>query len=112
MAKTMHTIEMEFQNARRQADELEQISKSLSMLADSSFQSCLAGIAAAWKGENAAAFCKKGNLVGNNVKNTAQDLKHVARPSVRLRKILTMQKSRIMKLPRPGHICPENNRQG
>ena len=48
------------------------------MLADSSFQSCLAGIAAAWKGENAAAFCKKGNLVGNNVKNTAQDLKHVA----------------------------------
>ncbi len=78
MAKTMHTIEMEFQNARRQADELEQISKSLSMLADSSFQSCLAGIAAAWKGENAAAFCKKGNLVGNNVKNTAQDLKHVA----------------------------------
>ena len=40
---------------------------SLSMLADSSFQSCLAGIAAAWKGENAAAFCKKGNLVGNNV---------------------------------------------
>ncbi|MCI9020865.1 MAG: hypothetical protein HFH32_09015 [Eubacterium sp.] len=78
MAKIMHTIEMEFQNARRQADELEQISKSLSMLADSSFQSCLAGIAAAWKGENAAAFCKKGNLVGNNVKNTAQDLKHVA----------------------------------
>ena len=78
MAKTMHTIEMEFQNARRQADELEQISKSLSMLADSSFQSCLAGIAAAGKGENAAAFCKKGNLVGNNVKNTAQDLKHVA----------------------------------
>ncbi len=78
MAKTMHTIEMEFQNARRQADELDQISKSLSMLADSSFQSCLAGIAAAWKGENAAAFCKKGNLVGNNVKNTAQDLKHVA----------------------------------
>ena len=78
MAKTMHTIEMEFQNARRQADELEQISKSLSLLADSSFQSCLAGIAAAWKGENAAAFCKKGNLVGNNVKNTAQDLKHVA----------------------------------
>ncbi len=78
MAKTMHTIEMEFQNARRQADELEQISKSLSMLADSSFQSCMAGIAAAWKGENAAAFCKKGNLVGNNVKNTAQDLKHVA----------------------------------
>lgn len=78
MAKIMHTIEMEFQNARRQADELEQISKSLSMLADSSFQSCLAGIVAAWKGENAAAFCKKGNLVGNNVKNTAQDLKHVA----------------------------------
>lgn len=78
MAKTMHVIEMEFQNAKRQADELEQISKNLAMLADSSFQSCLSGIAAAWKGENAAAFCKKGQLIGNNMKTTAEDLKHAA----------------------------------
>lgn len=78
MAKTMYTIEMDLQNARRQADDLEQIAQNLSMLADEHFQSCIAGIAANWKGENAAAFCKKGNIVGNNIKNSADDLKNAA----------------------------------
>lgn len=78
MAKTMYTIEMDLQNAKRQADDLEQIAQNLSMLADEHFQSCIAGIAANWKGENAAAFCKKGNIVGNNIKNSADDLKNAA----------------------------------
>ena len=78
MAKTMYSIEMDFQNARRQADDLEQIAQNLNMLADEHFQSCIAGIAANWKGENAAAFCKKGNIVGHNIKNAAADLKNAA----------------------------------
>lgn len=78
MAKTMQTIEMDFQNARKQADELEQIAKSLSLLADEQFQSCLSAVAACWKGENASAFCKKGHIVGNNIKNSAEELKDAA----------------------------------
>lgn len=78
MAKTMHTIEMDFQEAKRQADELEQAAQSLGMLADGQFQSCLAGIAVNWKGENAAAFCKKGNIVGSNIKNVAGNLRDAA----------------------------------
>jgi len=74
----MYTIEMDLQNARRQADDLEQIAQELNMLAEEHFQSCIAGIAASWKGENAAAFCKKGNIVGDNIKNSAADLKNAA----------------------------------
>ena len=42
----MDLIEMDFQNAVKAADELEQIAKNLHTLADSRFQSCLSGIAA------------------------------------------------------------------
>lgn len=78
MAKTMHAIEMDFQNAKRQAEELEQIAQNLSMLADNQFQQCLAAIAANWKGENAAAFCKKGCVVGNHMKESADSLRKTA----------------------------------
>lgn len=78
MEKTMNIIEMDFQNAKRQAEELEQAAQSLGVLADNDFQSCIAGIAANWKGENAAAFCRKGNIVGNNIKNAAAELKNAA----------------------------------
>lgn len=78
MAKTMHMIEMDFQNARKQAEELEQIAQILRVLAENSFQQCLSGIAAGWKGENAAAFCKKGTIVGENIKHSAEELKNAA----------------------------------
>lgn len=78
MAKTMHAIEMDFQSAKRQAEELEQIAQNLSVLADNQFQQCLDGIAASWKGDNAAVFCKKGYLVGNQIKNSADSLRNTA----------------------------------
>ncbi|MCI9124832.1 MAG: hypothetical protein HFH35_12305 [Eubacterium sp.] len=78
MAKTMDLIEMDFQNAVKAADELEQIAKNLHTLADSRFQSCLSGIAANWKGENAAAFCKKGSIVGDHILDSASDLRNAA----------------------------------
>lgn len=78
MAKTLDTIEMDFRNAARQADELEQVAQNLYMIADDDVQACLSAVAANWKGENAAAFCKKGALVGNQIKNSAADLKNAA----------------------------------
>lgn len=69
---------MDFENARRQAEELEQIARNLSTLVDSSFRPCLQGIAANWKGENADAFCKKGNIVGEKIMRSALDLKNTA----------------------------------
>lgn len=78
MAKTMQAIEMDFQNAKRQAEELEQTAHNLSMLVDNHFQQCIAATAANWKGDNAAAFCKKGYLVGNHIKDSADSLRNIA----------------------------------
>ncbi len=78
MAKTMYAIEMNFAHAVRQADELEQIAQSLSVLADSRFQSCLQGISAGWKGENASAFCRKGHVICGNIKRSVSDLRNTA----------------------------------
>lgn len=78
MAKTLDTIEMDFRNAARHADELEQVAQNLHMLADNDIQACLLAVAANWKGENAAAFCKKGAIVENHIKNSAADLKNAA----------------------------------
>lgn len=78
MAKTLDTIEMDFRNAIRQADELEQVAKNLHMLADDEIQACLSKVAANWKGENATAFCKKGAIVGNHISHSASDLENAA----------------------------------
>lgn len=78
MEKTLDTIEMDFQNAARQASELEQVAQNLHMLAEDDIQACLSAVSANWKGENAAAFCKKGAVVGNHIKNSAENLKNAA----------------------------------
>lgn len=78
MAKTMHAIEMDFANANRQADELDQIAQNLNLLVNSKFDPCLRGISVSWKGENAAAFCRKGNVIENNIQNSVSDLKKAA----------------------------------
>ncbi|MDE7312623.1 MAG: hypothetical protein K2N87_13550 [Eubacterium sp.] len=78
MAKTMHTIEMDFQHAKKQAEELEQIAQNLRMLTENSFQPCLLGIAANWKGENATAFCKKGAVVASGLQQSAVGLSQAA----------------------------------
>ncbi len=78
MANSMYTIEMDFANARRQAEELEQIARHLDTLINSEYMSCFHGIAASWRGENADAFCKKGTAVGEHILRSATDLKNAA----------------------------------
>ena len=78
MAKTVDTIEMDFRNAKRQADELEQIAQNLKTLSEGRAQTCLFEVAASWKGENASAFCKKGAAACSHIQNSANDLKNAA----------------------------------
>ncbi len=78
MVKTMHAIEMDFQKAKKQAEELEEIAQSLRVLSENSFQPCLAKIAASWKGEYAAVFCKKGAVVEHNLKQSAAGFRQAA----------------------------------
>lgn len=78
MAKTAYVIEMDFANASRQAEELEQIAQSLSNLVNNDFYSCLRGVASDWKGENASVFCKKGEKLGCDIQQSVSDLKKTA----------------------------------
>lgn len=78
MAKTMQAIEMDFQKAKKQAEELEQIAQGVRQLAENSFQPCLSKAASVWKGEHAAVFCKKGAVVENNLRQSAEGLAHAA----------------------------------
>ena len=78
MPESLQTIEMDFAEARRQAQELEQIAGNLNTLVNGTFQPCLRGIAAGWKGENAQVFCKKGAVVGEQIARSASDLRLVA----------------------------------
>lgn len=78
MAKTMETIEMDFKNANRQADELEQIAQDLVTLSEDHFQPWLAAVAASWKGDNASVFCKKGTAASDGLSASAADLQQIA----------------------------------
>lgn len=79
MAKTMYAIEMDFANANRQANELDEIARNLDTLISTEFQPCLQGISASWRGENASAFCKKGKVVEGNIKKSISDLRNAAK---------------------------------
>lgn len=78
MAKTMYAIEIDFANAVRQADELDRVAQDLSTLVDRQFHPCLQGISASWRGENATAFCRKGNAIGQNIARSVSDLRNAA----------------------------------
>lgn len=78
MAKTMYMIQMDYQNALRQADRLERVAEKIDRLTDSQWQSCMDHIAAGWKSESAASFVNKGNITGGNIKKQAGNLKKTA----------------------------------
>ena len=97
MAKTMDipdmmykhkidTIEMDYKNAARQADELELIVQKLYALSQDSFQPCLAAVAASWKGETASVFCKKATAALDSLLASAENLKQIAAASRQIAK--------------------------
>lgn len=78
MAKTMYAIQMDFANACRQANELDQVAQNLSTMISNDFNPCLHGIEASWKGENARMFCNKGMILREHIMDTAADLQKTA----------------------------------
>lgn len=82
----INTIEMDYKNATRQADELEQIAQKLHALSQDSFQPCLAAVAASWKGETASAFCKKGTAALDSLLASAENLRQIAAASRQIAK--------------------------
>ena len=78
MAKTAYSIQMDFQRAKKQAEELERISKDIRKVADHELPDCMREISANWSGEHARLYAAKGQAVGENIRKTADGLAKTA----------------------------------
>lgn len=76
--KTKEQIEIDFSRAIGQAQELEEISKELSRVANAHIEGALRMLAECWKGENAAMFAGKSKVLTADMFETADDLIKVA----------------------------------
>ena len=75
---TRESIEMDFRQARAQADKIDGIAERLSQLANNQFGNTLQNMAAEWKGENASAYLDKGARLQNRMDASASDLRNSA----------------------------------
>lgn len=78
MAKTMYTIQMDFQKAKNQADKLDRIARDLNNIANNDISGCMRDISANWSGENAKLYVNKGYVVAENIRSVASSLNQTA----------------------------------
>lgn len=78
MAKTLYSIQMDFQKAKNQASKLEKIARDLRRIADHEIPSCMKAVSQNWKGENARLYVNKGSVVGENLRRTANGVEQTA----------------------------------
>lgn len=78
MARSLRAIEMDFEKAKRQARELEEISGNLKNLSQSQFEDTLNLLAQNWTGDNAVKFIGKGETLQTNITTTAEAILDVA----------------------------------
>jgi uncharacterized protein YukE len=74
MGKTVTKIQLDYNNAIRQADSLSQIAKELRNTANKDFQDCISEISHNWTGSNATAYVSKCNTLKANIVKTADKL--------------------------------------
>lgn len=75
---TRAEIEINFQNAMSQADELDNIASQLESTTNQKFDGALQNIAANWKGDNARIYLAKGDELKNQMQATARDIRSTA----------------------------------
>ena len=74
----MANIELDFRNAKRQAEKLEQLANDLERLSARKFDDTLGDLAANWKGECANAYLQKAYKLESDMKGTASDMRKTA----------------------------------
>ncbi len=78
MAATLFSIQMDFNKAKAQASQLEQIASGIERLAKNDMENCMAGVSANWKGGSASLYVKKGRQLAQEMKKSAAELRKVA----------------------------------
>lgn len=74
----MDYIELNFRQAKQQAEQLESLAKSLENLAKNDLDGTLRQLSSAWKGESASAYMRKGERLEEKIIQTAEDLQRTA----------------------------------
>lgn len=73
-----HTIKMNFENAKRQANELSDIAERVSEIATGKLTESIENIDKNWDGANSKKFLKKSNELKAKVEDSAKDIAAVA----------------------------------
>lgn len=77
--KSKKEIEMNFSRAVAQAQELEMLSKELSEMATEHLRGAFKLLSYSWQGDNSEQFIKKGEVLTEEMLDTADDLIKVAK---------------------------------
>lgn len=77
--KSKQEIEMNFSRALSQAEELENLSKELSQMATEHVKGAIKMLMFNWQGDNSKLFVEKGEVLTNEMLETADDLIKVAK---------------------------------
>ena len=78
MAKSEFQIRLEFGQAIRQANKLEEIASKIDRIASNDLTDCMRRVANDWKSESSTSFQKKGQQVTANLKCIAKEYKKAA----------------------------------
>ena len=74
----MGKIEINFQNARSKARELNEVADRLESLANTSFPEDIQNVLNTWKGQNAQILCGKMEKLGDKLKSNAKKARRTA----------------------------------
>lgn len=74
MAKTLYSIQMDFQKANNQAGRLEKIARDMHRIADNEIPSCMRTVSSGWKGDHAREYVNKGQRAEEHLRSIADSL--------------------------------------
>ena len=72
------SIEFDFNQAKKQADELDSIANNLDNLSKNKFNQSMQTLSQNWKGANAAAYLSKGSALESDISKSASQLHGIA----------------------------------
>lgn len=78
MAKSKYAIYMDFNAAKKRAEDLERIAGELEGMTGNSLPGCLNSVNSNWKGNNATTYIGKGNAIKENISGVASGLRTTA----------------------------------
>lgn len=74
MAKSEYSIRMDFKNTIKQADKLESLSGKMERIAENDLVNTRSNLSCNWKGDNAASYIKKVQIVEGDISSIAKNL--------------------------------------